>query len=61
MKATAALYSENLEALSGLTAAELMDVFKSPSGTIGTSEVTMEPGTTILDMAVNAGCFQNKG
>ncbi|CAG7837058.1 unnamed protein product, partial [Allacma fusca] len=57
-RATEALYSENIEALSSLTIAEVTQIFNNPSSAVGTADLLLEPGTTVLDMALKAGCFK---
>jgi len=60
LHATSALYSEDIEALSSLTAAEVTRLFQTSKTGIGLAEVTLQPGTTILDMSLQAGCFNSK-
>ena len=60
-RATEAIYTDNIEALSILTAKEMHEVFKSnQTSTVGSADLTLSSGTTILDMAIKAGCFKNQ-
>lgn len=53
---TAALYENNLEHLKKLEPLDLQSVFEGATFT----ELLLEPGTTILEAAVKAGCFKTK-
>ena len=59
IRATDALYSENVQALASLSADEVGKIFGSSSMAVGSADLILEPGTTILDMAMKAGCFRN--
>ncbi len=59
MQATEALYSENIAALSSFRGEELVSLFQQ-SGSSFLSELLLNPGTTVLDMALKAKCFENE-
>lgn len=61
-KASEALYSENIQALGTLEPSEVKKLFQSSSSSIASfSEVYLEPGTSVLDMAMKAKCFNSEG
>lgn len=54
--ATAALYDNNLEHLKNLELIDLQNIFEGATF----AELLLEPGTTILEAAIRAGCFKNE-
>jgi len=58
VKATNALYSEDADALASIPANEINKLFQGKSTFF--SEVYLEPGTTILSMALKAKCFDTE-
>ncbi|CAL8074421.1 unnamed protein product [Orchesella dallaii] len=58
IKATEALYSENVDALASIPANEINQLFKGTQTCF--SEVYLEPGTTILSMVLKAKCFDTE-
>lgn len=58
IKATKALYSEDADALASMPLNEVNQLFKGTPAVF--SEVYLEPGTTILSMALKAKCFNTE-
>jgi hypothetical protein len=56
LKATAALYDQTAESLMQLRAEDISSVFEGAK----TCELLLQPGTTTLDVALQAGCFTNE-
>ncbi|ODM95571.1 Tyrosine--tRNA ligase, mitochondrial [Orchesella cincta] len=58
MKATDALYAEDVDALASISAKEIDQLFKGTQAAF--SEIYLEPGTTVLTMALKAKCFDSE-
>ncbi|CAL4060371.1 unnamed protein product, partial [Meganyctiphanes norvegica] len=56
LRTTSALYGNRPEALAELSSKELIEAFKGASQT----SLLLQPGTTILSMALQANCFSNE-
>lgn len=55
-RTTEALYGNRPEVLAEMTTNEIQVVFKSASS----AKLLLEPGISILDMALRAGCFEDE-
>jgi tyrosyl-tRNA synthetase len=56
LKATSALYDQTAESLIELTAEDISRIFEGAK----VCDLLLQPGTTVLDLAVQAGCFTNE-
>jgi hypothetical protein len=56
LKATSALYDQTAESLTQLTAEDISDVFQGAK----ICDLLLQPGTTTLDLSLQAGCFTNE-
>jgi tyrosyl-tRNA synthetase len=56
LKATSALYDQTAESLMALTAEDISKIFEGAK----MCELLLQPGTTVLDLAVQAGCFTSE-
>ena len=56
MKATSALYDQTAESLMELTAEDISRIFEGAK----VCDLLLQPGTTVLDLALQAGCFTSE-
>jgi hypothetical protein len=56
LKATSALYDQSAESLMDLTAEDISKIFEGAK----VCDLLLQPGTTILDLAMQAGCFASE-
>jgi tyrosyl-tRNA synthetase len=56
LKATSALYDQTAESLMELTAEDIGKIFEGAK----VCDLLLQPGTTILDLAMQAGCFTSE-
>jgi hypothetical protein len=56
LKATTALYDQTVESLMQLTAEDISRIFDGAK----VCDLLLQPGTTILDLALQAACFTNE-
>ena len=56
MKATSALYDQTAESLMQLTAEDISRIFEGAK----VCDLLLQPGTTVLDLGVQVGCFKNE-
>jgi hypothetical protein len=56
LKATSALYDQTAESLTQLTAEDISNIFQGAK----ICDLLLQPGTTTLDLSLQAGCFTNE-
>ncbi|PNF40698.1 Tyrosine--tRNA ligase, mitochondrial [Cryptotermes secundus] len=56
LKATSALYDQTAESLAQLTAEEISNIFQGAK----ICDLLLQPGTTTLELSLQAGCFTNE-
>jgi hypothetical protein len=56
LKATTALYDQTVDSLTQLTAQDISNIFQGAK----ICDLLLQPGTTTLDLSLQAGCFTNE-
>jgi hypothetical protein len=56
LKATSALYDQTAESLAQLTAEDISNIFQGAK----ICDLLLQPGTTTLDLSLQAGCFTSE-